>query len=161
MHGAVLSTIALDWLSLMSFSDPTEKNETNLFFSVGSENEIRVEAVYRLFSCSAQLAAYGGAGAETFMDVLVTSADKPEMWKLFPRPEGLQILSLINPFFNLFPNPFCVLILSVQTIVHGQRSGMKPKLESGYGRLLLPNAVHSWVSPLWFQALHYWYLLTL
>ena len=69
--------------------------------------------MYRLFSCSAQLAAYGGAGAETFMDVLVTSADKPEMWKLFPRPEGLQILSLINPFFDPFPNPFCVLVLSI------------------------------------------------
>ena len=45
------------------------------------------------------------------MDVLVTSADvKP--WKLFPRPEGLQILNLLDPFFDPFPNPFRVLVLS-------------------------------------------------
>ena len=45
------------------------------------------------------------------MDVLVTSADvKP--WKLFPGPEGLQILSLLDPFIDPFPNPFRVLVLS-------------------------------------------------
>ena len=48
------------------------------------------------------------------MDVLVTSADvKPRPWKLFPRPEGLQILSLIDLFFDPFPNPFRVLVLSL------------------------------------------------
>ena len=36
----------------------------------------------------------------------------PRLWKLFPWPEGLQILSLINPFFDPFPNPFHDLVLS-------------------------------------------------
>ena len=34
-------------------------------------------AMYRLFSCSAQLAAHGVTEGEACMDVLVTSADKP------------------------------------------------------------------------------------
>ena len=60
-------------------------------------------------TCSAQLAAHGSTGGETCMDILVTSADvKPRPWKLLPRPEGLQILNLIDPF----PNLFRVLVLS-------------------------------------------------
>ena len=67
------------------------------------------------FCLSALLVAHGGAGGETCMDVLVTIADvKLRPSKLFPRPEGLQILSLIDPFFNPFPNPFRILVLSVR-----------------------------------------------
>ena len=56
--------------------------------------------------------AHPGVGGETCMEVLVTSADvKPRPWKLFPRPEGLRILSLLDPF----PNPFRVLVLSRQS----------------------------------------------
>ena len=61
--------------------------------------------VYRLFSGSDQLAAHGVAEGEACMDVPVTSADKP-------RPEGLQISSSIDPFFDPFPNPFRVSVLS-------------------------------------------------
>ena len=42
------------------------------------------------------------------MEVLVTSADV----KLFPRPDWLQMSSLIDPFFDPFPDPFRVLVLS-------------------------------------------------
>ena len=55
-----------------------------------------------------------GVGGETCMDVLVTSADvKPQLWKLFPQPEELQILSLLDLFFDAFSNLFCVLVLSI------------------------------------------------
>ena len=85
-------------------------------------------AVYRLFSHSAQLVPHGGAGGETCMDVLVTSADKPRPWKLFPRPEGLQILSLIDPFFDPFPNPFRILVLSqiAKAVLAKSKKAKKP-----------------------------------
>ena len=47
------------------------------------------------------------------MDILVTSVDKPQPRKLFSQPEGLQILSLINPF----PNQFHVLVLSKKKVL--------------------------------------------
>ena len=43
-------------------------------------------------------------------NVLVTSDDKPQLWKLFP---PLQILSLIDPFFDPFLNLLRVLVLSL------------------------------------------------
>ena len=90
--------VSLDWLGLTSFpvhhGKPGQRpgNETNL---------------PHIGFCLPVVLAHGGAGGETCMDVLVTSADvKPRPWKLFPRPEGLQILSFIVPFFDPFPNPF-------------------------------------------------------
>ena len=43
----------------------------------------------------------------------MTRADvKLQPWKLFPWPEGVKILSLIDSFFDSFPNPFRALVLS-------------------------------------------------
>ena len=84
MHSAVLSTTGL---RLTSFPDRHDEERGQL-------------AVYRLIFCiiydSAQLATHGVAEGEACMDVLVTSTDKP-------RPEGLQISTSIDPFFDPFP----------------------------------------------------------
>ena len=64
MHGAILSTTGLTTPNLVPRRHGEEQDQP---------------AVYRLFSCGAQLAAHGGAGGETCMDVLVTSADKPRL----------------------------------------------------------------------------------
>ena len=52
-------------------------NSTGLVPSDRHSEEQDQLAMYRLFSCSAQLAAHGVTEGEACMDVLVTSADKP------------------------------------------------------------------------------------
>ena len=51
------------------------------------------------------------------MEVLVTLNHGCES-SSFPRPEGLQMLSLIDPFFDPFPDPFRVLVLSPTKHIH-------------------------------------------
>ena len=67
-----------------------------------------------------QLAVYGASCTRRRRNLHGCSGDqcdKPRPWKLFPRPEGLQISSLIDPFFDPFPNPFRVLVPSGTTLI--------------------------------------------
>ena len=78
------------------------------------------------------------------MDVLVISGDKPRPQKLFSRPEGLQTLSLIDPFFDPFPNPFRVLVPSGYSFVFGlSRCSVPLQYNTSYSHLPLPTALFS------------------
>ena len=90
-YGTVQYLESLDWLGLTTFPDrhckPGQKpgNKTNL---------PHITCAWR----HRRRNLHGRSGDQCWC-----------LWKLFPRPEGLQI---IDPFFDPFPNLFCVLVLS-------------------------------------------------